>query len=400
MRPRVFIAMHYLELGGAESALIGLLDAWDYDRADIDLFLYAHRGELMRYIPAQVNLLPENRHYASIESPVGDALRRGCLGVVLGRWLGHRSFARFARRENPDNGDAVFAHIGKTVTRFVPRMSERVYDLAISFLTPHFQVLEHVNARSKICWIHTDYSHIRPDVSLEMPMWSAFDHIISISPDVTRSFLKRFPGLDDRIVEIENIMPVHLIRGRAKESLAPGTYDKDTFNILSVGRFTYQKNFDNIPAILRQTIAITGNDNLRWHLIGYGLEEEKIRKAITDRGMENHVIIHGKKENPYPYIAGCDLYVQPSRSEGKSVCVREAQALGRPVVIADYPTAPSQVAEGTDGIILPLDNDRFARGLASVIEDDALMSRLSENCMARDYSNRAEIEKLYSLIPR
>lgn len=400
MRPRVFIAMHYLELGGAESALIGLLDAWDYDRADIDLFLYAHRGELMRYIPARVNLLPENRHYASVESPIRDTIRRGCLGVALGRWLGHRSFARFVSREHPHNGDAIFAHIGKAVTKFLPQMASGTYDLAISFLTPHYQVLERVKARRKICWIHTDYSYICPDVTLERSMWSAYDNIISISADVTRSFLKRFPGLDNKIVMIENIMPVTSIRERAEEPLPSGVYGKDTFDILSVGRFTHQKNFDNVPAILRRTIGITGRDDLRWHLVGYGLEEDKIRQAIIKEGMEGRVIIHGKQENPYPFIAGCDLYVQPSRYEGKSVCVREAQALGRPVVIADYPTAPSQVTDGADGIILPLENDRFARGLASVIEDDALMSRLSENCMARDYSNRPEIEKLYSLIPQ
>ena len=58
-KPRVLIAMHYLHLGGAETALIGLLHAWDYERADVDLFLYARRGELLSELPPEVNLLPE-----------------------------------------------------------------------------------------------------------------------------------------------------------------------------------------------------------------------------------------------------------------------------------------------------------------------------------------------------
>ena len=139
---------------------------------------------------------------------------------------------------------------------------------------------------------------------------------------------------------------------------------------------------------------------MRWHLIGYGQDETIIREAIAREGMEGRVIIHGKKENPYPYIAGCDLYVQPSRYEGKSVCVREAQALGRPVVIADYATAPSQVIDGTDGVILPLDNEKFAQGLSRVMADKALRQHLVDGCKARDYSNRSEIEKIYSLIPQ
>lgn len=39
MKPRIFIAMHYMEIGGAESSLIGLLEALDPKRVDIDLFI-------------------------------------------------------------------------------------------------------------------------------------------------------------------------------------------------------------------------------------------------------------------------------------------------------------------------------------------------------------------------
>ena len=63
-KPQVLIAMHYLELGGAETALIGLLQAWDYARADVDLFLYARRGELMSFIssPSFPTTVPSSRH--------------------------------------------------------------------------------------------------------------------------------------------------------------------------------------------------------------------------------------------------------------------------------------------------------------------------------------------------
>lgn len=37
---RILILIHYLEIGGAESALIGLLQTLDPDRVDVDLFLY------------------------------------------------------------------------------------------------------------------------------------------------------------------------------------------------------------------------------------------------------------------------------------------------------------------------------------------------------------------------
>ena len=71
MKPRILIMMHYMELGGAESALLGFLQSIDPDRAEVDLFIYDHRGELMRYVPTdKVRLLPEIQEYKMIERPL------------------------------------------------------------------------------------------------------------------------------------------------------------------------------------------------------------------------------------------------------------------------------------------------------------------------------------------
>ena len=66
-----------------------------------------------------------------------------------------------------------------------------------------------------------------------------------------------------------------------------------------------------------------------------------IHDKIKESGMEDEVIILGKKANPYPYIKKCDIYIQPSRYEGKAVTVLEAQMLGKPVVITDFPSSDS-----------------------------------------------------------
>ena len=86
-----------------------------------------------------------------------------------------------------------------------------------------------------------------------------------------------------------------------------------------------------------------GYNDFKWYIIGFGPEEELIRQRIAEYKMESHVILLGKKENPYPYIKTCDIYIQPSRYEGKSVSVREAQILCKLVIITDYPTSNSQI---------------------------------------------------------
>ena len=84
-KKRIFISMHYLELGGAEMSLIGLLQALDYSKYKVDLFIHRHQGELMQFIPKEVNLLPEISAYACIESTMLEALWKGQIRVVLGR---------------------------------------------------------------------------------------------------------------------------------------------------------------------------------------------------------------------------------------------------------------------------------------------------------------------------
>ena len=135
-----------------------------------------------------------------------------------------------------------------------------------------------------------------------------------------------------------------------------------------------------------------------WFIIGYGGDEDLIRRKITEAEVGDCVTILGKRVNPYPYIARCDLYVQPSRYEGRCVTVREAQLLGKPPVIAAWPTAPSQVCDGTDGFILPQSNDAFAAGLARLTSSPDLIAGVALNLSATDFSDRAAARKLVSLI--
>jgi glycosyltransferase involved in cell wall biosynthesis len=133
---------------------------------------------------------------------------------------------------------------------------------------------------------------------------------------------------------------------------------------------------------------------VRWFLIGWGGDEQLIRQKIKEAVMEDNVIILGKRSNPYPYMKACDIYAQPSRYEGKSVTVREAQMLCKPVVITDYATAKSQIQDGVDGVIVPMDNEGCAKGIADFIRNTALRSKIVEYLQTHDYGNVDEAKKL------
>lgn len=396
MKNRLFISMHYLELGGAEAALIGMLQAMDYDHYDVDLFLHSHRGEMMRLIPKEVNLLLEIKEYSMIERPIKEALRNGCFRVVLARLKAKWQFKRYLKRKGLKESAAVFQYVGNAVTPVLPSLEYLgEYDLAISFLNPHNIVRDKVKAKKKICWIHTDYTRIDINTELELPVWDSYDHVMSISPDVTKTFLQVFPSLKNKIVEMENILSAEFVRKRAEEFDVSAESVGDGVKILSVGRFCEAKNYDNVPDICRR-IREKGI-NLYWFLIGYG-DDTLIRQRIHEAGMEDYVIILGKRSNPYPYMKACDIYAQPSRYEGKSVTVREAQMLCKPVVITDYPTAKSQIKNGTDGVIVPMGNESCANSMVDFIQNKPLQNQIVGYLNQHDYGNESDIQILYNLI--
>ena len=382
MRSNIFLAIHYLEIGGAETSLIGLLQALDYSKYDVDLFLYSHRGELIKYIPKEVNLLPEIPEYAQIERPLKEVVKDGYWRIAMARLWAKWRFRSYYKKKHPRDGSAISGYVAKYVTPKLPSLRQfGEYDLAISYLTPHSIVLEKVAAKKKIAWIHTDYSRIDVDTELELPIWTGYDHIVSISNEVTVSFLKAFPSLSEKIVMMENILSPGFVKGRADEvpeneirKEMPVRSGETT--LLSVGRFSHQKNYDNVPEICRRILA--SGERVRWYLIGFGGDEPLIRRKIEEAGMQDYVLILGKKENPYPYIKACDIYVQPSRYEGNAVTVHEAQILCKPVIITNYPTSQSQLTDGVDGVIVPMDNQGCAEGIVALIHDHNKRKSISD----------------------
>lgn len=385
-----------MEIGGAETALIGLLNALDPARVDVDLFLYDHRGEMMQFIPEWVNLLPQIPKYSVLERPIVELVKRGFWGIAAARM----SAKLIGKLTNvPSFSMDVFTSLftNKLLPTICP---QKKYDLAISFLTPHTYVKNKVVAKKKIAWIHTDYTIYPIAKNVERPIWRSYNYIASISNDVTRTFLQVFPTLAPKIMEIENILSPTFVRKRAElQNVDKEIRHEGTITLLSVGRFSDAKNYDNVPDICKRLINET-KLNIKWYIIGYGGDEALIRQKNKEAGMEEHVILLGKRSNPYPYIKACDIYVQPSRYEGKSVTVREAQMLCKPVVVTNYPTAPSQIRSGIDGVIVPMDNEGCAHGLAEVICDKSLQERIIAHLKTHDYGNESEVDKIYELIEK
>ena len=395
MKKRLFIAIQYLEIGGAERSLIGLLNAIDYTRYEVDLFIYRHTGEFMNLIPKEVNVLPEIKKYTTLSRPMKEIIQEGYIDIAVGRMWAHYQAKRFQKKTQAKESIAIFQYVASYTTPFLPSLTHLgEYDLAISFLIPHNIVRDKVKAKQKWAWIHTDYSFVSLDTAHELPVWNAYDQIISISESVTQGFLSKFPSLKNKIRLMENILSEKFVREQAEEKISlPET---NAIRLCTVARFSYPKAIDRAVHICKA--IVNKGINIVWYIVGYGGDEAMIRKQIQETGMEKHFILLGKQMNPYPFIKACDIYVQPSRYEGKAVTVREAQILGNPVVITNFPTATSQLTDGVDGIIVPNEIEQAAQGISDFIKDTNKPEEIIQDLQTHHYGNEEEVNQIYQAL--
>lgn len=393
-KKEILIASFDLEVGGVERSLISMLDNFDYENNNVDLMLYSHTGDFMNLLTDKINLLDENKKYKTFRKGIGQIIKDGNLLIGTARML-----ARYKgkSRNTGNNIESVsqMQYMWKYSMPFLPKI-DKEYDVAISYLWPHYFIAEKVKARIKIAWIHTDYSTIETDIKEDLRIWNKFNYIISISEECTKAFINKYPSLKNRVVLIENITSPNFVICRSNCVVDDDLTRCNAFKIVSTGRLCYQKAFDNAIKSLR-ILHDRGLTQIKWYVVGYGGDEQMLRKIIKENKLEDSFILLGKKTNPYPYMKACDLYVQPSRYEGKAVTVTEAKILGKPIVITDYPTAKSQITNGVDGYITELSVKGIADGIEKLYKDKELRNRLSINCINSDYSNKYELENLYRL---
>ena len=396
MKKKILFIMPSMFIGGAERSLLGLFEVIDYAQYDVSLFLYRHEGEFLSYIPEQVNLLPPMVAYGTFDVPIRSLLfsQRWIFGIA--RLLSKVALKMHCLISGEKKG--VWMSMQYTARYLLPLLPEipGEYDLGVMFLGVADPLVRKVKARKKVAWCHTDYDALYPDKAMDRKTYQAMDCIVFVSDACRDKMVRFYSELFDKTQVIENILAEKLMTQQSGIPIDDMPSPKDGHVLLSIGRLSDAKNFDNIPDICARLIQ-AGLD-VKWYIIGYGGDEPLIRQRIAEAHMEDHVILLGKKENPYPYIKACDLYVQPSRYEGKCVTVREAQMLGKPVVITRYATSASQLENGVDGVIVPMDNEGCAEGIAALLQDPEKMRQLSETCRNRDYSNASEVEKIYQLM--
>ena len=263
----------------------------------------------MDQFPAFVHLLTPPPELLWLATPRGHELLKshpsvkGRLGKAL--WMATNKRRIFHERLNEEQ------RIWLNWQRLVPQLRES-YDVAISYMNgfPGYYVMRKVTAKRKVLWIHNEYEKLSYDPHFDRPFYEGCDRIITISPACLDSFVQVYPDMAGKISVLQNITLATDVLARGKLDEAPEFNESDRMRILSVGRLSAQKQFN----LAIQAAAVLKDRGLRfrWVIVGDGEDGPALRQQLESLGLREQVLLVGARNNPYAYMARCDVFVQTS----------------------------------------------------------------------------------------
>ena len=380
MKKKILFLNPSLRQGGVEHSLVTLLNLLDPEKYEITLFLYADMLDLLPRVPAHVRVINGTDRTRYFRQP---AVALPFAAYRLLKLLGKKEKAEAARRE-------AYRRIHeKKVSRPQRRFfgNER-FDTVVSYsLHIGTEMALRINADRYVVVMHSsDPAYHREIIETALPHYHT---VAAVSESVERVYRTHYPTLAEKLVHIDNYVDGERILRLSKEP-APALENPDgAFRIATCGRLSHEKGFDlavEAAAELRRR-----GKNFRWLFIGDGDERGALERRIRELGLQERIGITGFLVNPYPYMASCDLYVQPSYEEAQPLTVLEAMLLGRPVVSTDTVGGRHILEDGKKGVLTKIDAQAIAEAVLRCMEDPGL-SRFSaaEEALARNLAQRDE----------
>ncbi|MGN1095873.1 MAG: glycosyltransferase, partial [Eubacteriales bacterium] len=351
MKEKMLIIGITMEAAGSERSFLSFASKLDYDKYDVELLLAAREGAFLHLVPPEIKITTMGEL-----GEIFKITKNNAFSVITRLFIKKNPFFVFSllpyiikmRRGGVERAFAA-NRLWVSLMKKMPR-HEGEYDIALAYWGDHtmFYMADKVNAKRKISWLHFDYDEPPREDALYLPYFQECDKIITVSKEIERSLTERFPELSEKTVTFENFVDADEIRTKAEE-YTDFREDFSGISILSVGRLCEQKGYDMaIGAVSR---LYHEGKNIRYYIIGEGSPEytEFLKECVRKNRAEKCVFFLPRTDNPYKYMARCDIYLQPSRHEGKPIAVEEAKILALPICVTNYKSAREQLENGEKG---------------------------------------------------
>lgn len=355
---------------------------------DVTLVLSQNTGELLNELPENIYLIIDNlKNFRTIFKDDLKHFRPYCLSKDI------LYYARIKLgRDTVDNY--------RYLVERNDFICETEFDCAISYhgQSPErlLNLLYRTHAKKRVAWIHGEFNNPEDHYRRMERYYQQVDHLFFVSTHTKDSFFSKMTVDANKCSVYYNPLNAEEIQARAKEPCEP-ELSSDCINIVTVGRLSREKGQDMIPAITRNLLML--GYNIRWFVIGDGDTRETVEQEIHKHSVENHVFLLGTRANPYCFIRACDVYVQPSYTEGYSTTICEAGILGKAIV----GTKPSggihdQITDGEDGLIVDATVESLTEGISRLLKDEALRRKFETEICRKNFEGKGEIQKFLNFL--
>lgn len=337
MKKKLLFVNGHLGIGGVEKSLIDLLRALDYSKYEVDLLLLEAKGVYLEKLPLAVHVI-----YHDPTHVYGPAFHTIFGNLFRGRFSDF--LYRLILLLSPYLGDGTYRYLR-------PLLGIRKhYDCAIAYRVgdPNKIVALTVNAKKKICWWHNgECNYSVQGIKQIDRLWKKMDCLVSVSEGCKQMIRDKFT-FDRKIHVIPNIIDVNAIVQLAGNQ-NPYPDGKD-IKVVTLGRLCWEKHLEDVPLIAKKLLE-HGYDDFKWYIIGDGGKKDEIAGRIRELDLSDHVIMLGRKDNPYPYLKYADVMMHTSYVEAHCLTLLEAMALKTPCVATKTVTPQDFTIDGDNCLL-------------------------------------------------
>lgn len=390
MKQKIMFVINSLGCGGAEKALLSLLTLIDRNKYDISLQMFTRGGMFEELLPAEINILPPLDHSIFCSKSFAAQIFSFDVKRISARLKTAAELRKNARHGHPLHDTQAYWKHSASAYNTLPQQ----YDIAIAWGqgTPTHFVAQKVNAKKKYAWVNVNYEDAGHNKDFDRDIYAQYTGIVCVSNKLRDIFVKVYPEYTQKCSVILDIQNAALISTMAQEEC---NIQKQGITITTVGRLVRQKGYD-IAAKAAQILKERGVE-FKWYVVGGG-DATPIEKDIATYGIDDCFILLGAKQNPYPFIAAADIYVQTSVFEGYCLTLAEARMLNIPCVTTAFDVVYEQMINGENGLVVDMNAQAVADGVERLMNDKALYDHIKKYQQSEKKGNTEEIERFYELV--
>jgi len=147
--------------------------------------------------------------------------------------------------------------------------------------------------------------------------------------------------------------------------------------LVAAGRLSPEKGHAFLIDAMHKVVA--RQPATRLVIYGEGPERSELERQIAASGLSDHIVLAGFRRGVIDVLAGADLVVNPSLSEGLPNVVLEALSVCTPVVATDVGGVGELIIDGATGFLVPPgEAEALATGIAGVLENPARARALAD----------------------